>query len=46
MMSIMSAMENNANRLAYEDQFDEMHNLGYFFTPQELSFDEIGRAHV
>lgn len=40
MMSIMSAMENNANRLAYEDQFDEMHNLGYFFTPQELSFDD------
>ncbi|KAH9199178.1 hypothetical protein LQ764DRAFT_210335 [Zygosaccharomyces rouxii] len=39
-MSVMSATESNAGRLAYDDQFDEMHNLGGLFTPQELPLDD------
>lgn len=40
MMSVMSATENNASRLSYDDQFDETHSLGCLFTPQELPFDD------
>lgn len=36
----MSATENNTGRFSYDEQLEEMHNLGDLFTPQELPFDE------
>lgn len=40
MMSVMSATENNTGRFSYDEQLEDMHNLGDLFTPQELPFDE------